>query len=441
VSVGEIRQRPIRATAFSARSLWVTEPVSKARRKAAVGFIFATALMDIVAMGIMIPVLPNLVKSFVGGDTARAADYTMIFAVTWGLMQFFASPVMGMLSDRFGRRPVLLISIFGLGVDYMFMALAPTLGWLYVGRLINGVTSASFSTANAYIADVTEPENRAKAFGLMGAAFGIGFVVGPAIGGWLGAMSLRLPFYVSAGLAMINWAYGWFILPESLPPERRATTLNWSRANPVGSLNLLLSKPGLIWLSAVYVLFQLAHNVFPSIFVLFVGHRFGWGPDKASYLLVATGVVSIIVQGALVGRAVKLLKERGSLLVGLASAALSFLVYALAPNAVVIYLGLLVGALGGLIGPGLQGLMTRRVGPAEQGRLQGANSAIMGISAIIGPALYLSLLSFEVRHEATLHLPGLPFLAAAGLCGLALLVAWKVAHPIATADPAGPASS
>ena len=220
-------------------------PVGKPQRQAAVRFIFATAVLDIISLGVMVPVLPNLVREMVGGDTAVAADYTMIFTVTWGVMQFVCSPVLGMLSDRFGRRPVLLISIFGLGLDYLLMALAPNLAWLFVGRLINGITASSFSTANAYIADVTEPQDRSKAFGMMGAAFGIGFIVGPAIGGWLGGYDLRWPFYLSAALALANWLYGWFVLPESLPVERRTKTLNWAKANPVGSLELLRAKPGL----------------------------------------------------------------------------------------------------------------------------------------------------------------------------------------------------
>ena len=267
-----------------------TEAMSDQRRKAAVPFIFATALMDVLALGVMIPVLPNLVKSMAGGDTARAADYTMVFAVTWGAMQFVVSPLQGMLSDRFGRRPVLLISVFGLGIDYIFMALAPTLAWLYVGRVINGVTSASFSTANAYIADVTAPEDRAKAFGLMGAAWGVGFVIGPVIGGLLGQMNLRWPFYLSAALALTNWLYGYFILPESLPKSRRAKTLNWAKANPLGSLALLRSKPGLLALAAVYFLFQMAHNVFPSIFVLFVGREVRLGAARRQLHATRDGV-------------------------------------------------------------------------------------------------------------------------------------------------------
>ncbi len=406
----------------------MVQPVSKPQRQAAVRFIFATAVLDIVAMGVMIPVLPNLIRDMAGGDTAVAADYTMIFAVTWGLMQFVCSPILGMLSDRYGRRPVLLISIFGLGIDYLVMALAPNLIWLYVGRVINGITSASFSTANAYVADVTEPQDRAKAFGMMGAAFGIGFIVGPAIGGWLGGYDLRWPFYLSAALALVNWLYGLFVLPESLPPENRAKGLNWAKANPVGSLDLLRSKPGLVGMMSVSFLFQMAHVVFPSIFVLFVGHRFGWGPREAAIMLVSTGALSVVVQLLLVGRAVKALGERRALMVGMASQIATFVIYGLAPTPTVFYIGLVIGGLGGLIGPSLQGLMSGRVEPSEQGRLQGAGSALMGISSIIGPALYLSIFAFALRHETTLGLPGLPLLVAAGFGVAALAAAVRYAR-------------
>ena len=409
----------------------VTPAVPQGPRKAAVLFIFATALMDVISLGIMIPVLPNLVKQFAGGDTALAAQYTIVFAMTWGLMQFFFGPIVGMLSDRFGRRPVLLLSIFGLGVDYIFMALAPTLGWLFVGRVINGITSASFSTANAYVADVTPPQERAKAFGLLGAAFGVGFIVGPAIGGVLGDINLRLPFWVSAGLAAINWLYGFFVLPESLPPERRAPALNWRKANPVGSLSFLRERTNLFGLVSINVLFLMAHNVFPSIFVLFVGYRFNWGPQAASMMLVATGLSQILVQTLVVGRVVKAAGERGALLIGLVSATLAFLTYGLAATPFWFFCGVPAGALGALVMPGLQSLMSRRVPANEQGRLQGLNSAFMGLTAIIGPLLYLSLLAFAVRHDVQLHQPGIPILVAAVFCLSAFGLAVKVAKPVA----------
>jgi DHA1 family tetracycline resistance protein-like MFS transporter len=400
-------------------------------RKAAVLFIFATALMDIISLGIMIPVLPNLVKQFAGGDTALAAQYTMAFALTWGLMQFFFGPIVGMLSDRFGRRPVLLLSIFGLGVDYVFMALAPTLSWLFVGRVINGITSASFSTANAYVADVTAPQERAKAFGMLGAAFGVGFLIGPAIGGALGNINLRLPFWAAAGLAVCNWLYGFFVLPESLPPSRRTASLNWRRANPVGALGFLRERKNLLGLISINVLYLLAHNVFPSIFVLYVGYRFNWGPFAAAAMLIATGLASILVQTLVVGRVVKAIGERGALLIGLISAILGFIVYALASTPQWFFAGVPLGALSALIMPGLQSLMSRRVAGNEQGRLQGLNSAFMGLTAIFGPMLYLSTLAFAVRHDAQLHQPGLPVMIAAGFCAAALVLAVWVAKPVA----------
>jgi MFS transporter, DHA1 family, tetracycline resistance protein len=400
-------------------------------RQAAVLFIFATALMDVISLGIMIPVLPNLVKQFAGGDTALAAQYTLAFAVTWGLMQFFCSPVVGMLSDRFGRRPVLLLSIFGLGVDYLFMALAPTLRWLFVGRVINGVTSASFSTANAYVADITVPQDRAKAFGMLGAAFGIGFLVGPAIGGALGNINLRLPFWAAAALAACNWLYGFFVLPESLPPSRRAPELNWRRANPIGALVLLRERRNLLGLVSINVLYMFAHNVFPSIFVLYVGYRFNWGPLAAASMLVATGVTQIIVQTLVVGRVVEALGERGALLTGLVSAILAFITYALAPTPPWFFAGIPLGALGALIMPSLQSLMSRRVPANEQGRLQGLNSAFLGLTAIFGPMLYLSMLAFAVRHDAQLHQPGIPIMVASAFCAAALALAVLVAKPVA----------
>jgi DHA1 family tetracycline resistance protein-like MFS transporter len=400
-------------------------------RKAAVLFIFATALMDIISLGIMIPVLPNLVKQFAGGDTALAAQYTMAFALTWGLMQFFFGPIVGMLSDRFGRRPVLLMSIFGLGVDYVFMALAPTLNWLFVGRVINGITSASFSTANAYVADVTAPQERAKAFGMLGAAFGVGFLVGPAIGGALGNINLRLPFWAAAGLAVCNWLYGYFVLPESLPPSRRTASLNWRRANPVGALGFLRERKNLLGLISINVLYLFAHNVFPSIFVLYVGYRFNWGPLAAAAMLIATGLANILVQTLVVGRVVKAIGERGALLIGLFSAILAFLVYGIATTPQWFFAGVPAGALGALIMPGLQSLMSRRVAGNEQGQLQGLNSAFMGLTAIFGPMLYLSTLAFAVRHDAQLHQPGLPVLIAAGFCAAALVMAVFVAKPVA----------
>lgn len=413
-----------------------TTELTGGRRKAALGFIFATALMDVIALGVMIPVLPNLVKEMVGGDYAAATRMTGWFAMMWGLLQFVCSPIQGMLSDRFGRRRVLLISIFGLGVDYLFMALAPTLAWLFLGRAINGITSASFSTAAAYVADITPPEDRAKNFGLMGAAFSIGFILGPVIGGKLAQYGIRLPFYVSAGLALTNWLYGFFILPESLPPERRAPRFNWAKANPFGSFKLLRSHHELFGLSGVSFLFSLAHNVFPSIFVLYTGYRFNWTPATVSYMLFATGLTSAIVQFFVVRPAVQRLGERGALLVGLVSAVGGFSVYALAATPLTFVIGIPVFALSALIGPSAQGLMSRRVSPQEQGQLQGALSAINAVCAIIGPPIFTGLFYWTIRHDHQIGIPGVPMAFAAGLILAALLLSLRVAKPAPQAAPA-----
>lgn len=427
-----------------------TQP-SRGGRRAAFGFIFVSALINSVSFGIMIPILPNLVKLLTGGDTAMAADWNVIFGATWGLMQFFIGPVLGMMSDRYGRRPVLLLSVFGLGVDFMFMALAPTLGWLLVGRVLNGMTAASFSTANAYVADVTAPEQRARVFGIMGSAFSFGFLIGPALGGWLGDisltmadpvilgvtldMTLRLPFYVSAGLTLINFLYGAFVLPESLPVEKRARVFQWKKANPVGSLILLRSHPDLLRLAAVGFLFQLAHTVLPSIFVLYVGYRYNWSGSVMGLTMTLTGVLGIIVSVLLVGPVVKRIGEKGALLVGAMFGFLGFAIYGGAPTGSLYLIGTPVFALMGFLMPGLMGLMSRRVQPQEQGQLQGANQSLQGIASILGPILFGMTFGWSVRHDATLHQPGLGIFVAAGLMLLAFVIGLGAAPPPRVAEP------
>lgn len=415
----------------------MSEPIAHPARKAALGFIFITALMDVLSLGLMIPVLPSLVKQMAGGQTDMAAQWTAAFGMVWGTMQFFCSPILGMMSDRFGRRPVILISIFGLGIDYIFMALAPTLWWLFVGRIIHGATAASFSAAGAYIADVTPEKGRAKAFGLIGAAWSAGFIAGPALGGLLGKIDLHLPFWVAAAMALLNWLYGLLVLPESLPPEKRIARFDWKKANPVGSLKLLGSHPDLARLGVVSFLMQLAHNAYPSVFVLYTGYRYNWDTAQIGLLMMLSGVLGVIVQAALIGPIVDRLKERGAVIVGLVCFVVSFAVFAFAPNGWIFASGLFVSAFAALIQPGLMGMMTKRVGPSEQGQLQGANSAIMGLTAIIGPALYGLSLAFAVRHEQTLHLPGLPLVIAGvlALVGLIVILNTRRARPSAVAEP------
>ncbi len=416
---------------------------SAPRRTAAFGFIFASALMNSVSFGIMIPVLPNLIKEFAGGDTASASQWNTLFASVWGLMQLFVGPVLGMLSDRIGRRPVLLISFAGLGADFLLMAFAPSLAWLFIGRVINGMTAASFSTANAYVADVTKPEDRAKTFGMMGSSFGFGFLIGPVLAGLLagpamtaifGSFALRLPFLVAALLTFANLVYGYFVLPESLAPERRIPRFDWTRANPMGSLRFLTGHNDLAGLASVGFLFQIAHTVLPSIFVLYAGYRYHWNIQNTGISLFATGALGVFVQVVAVGPVVRRIGERGALLLGAAAGSLGFALYALAPTGMIYLACAPVFSLINLMQPGLQGLMSRRVGPQSQGQLQGANQALQGIASIIGPLVFGLSFAWAVRHEASLHLPGLPILISAGLMLAAFLLAIRFGHAPATKE-------
>lgn len=412
----------------------MTDPTSAAAgRRASFGFIFALALMNSVSFGIMIPILPNLIREMTGGDTASASEWNVVMATAWGVMQFFCGPLLGMLSDRFGRRPVLLLSLFGLGVDFLFMAFAPTLWWLFLGRLLNGATAASFSTANAYLADVTPPDQRAKVFGWMGSAFSFGFLVGPILGGVLGEHDLRTPFLAAAALTLANFLYGLFVLPESLPPERRAKAYDWRRANPVGALQLLRSRLGLLPLASVGFLFQFAHIVLPSIFVLYTTYRYGWSTAFLGLTFFLTGALGVLVQIFLVGPTVARLGERRTLLIGLLAGAIGFFWYGWADEGWIYLVGAPVFALSGFIMPGLQGLMTRKVEPHEQGQLQGANQSLNGIAAIVGPPLFGLVFAWSLREQ---HAPGLAIYLAGGLLIAALALAFATARQPAPAAAA-----
>jgi DHA1 family tetracycline resistance protein-like MFS transporter len=385
--------------------------------RAALVFVFITVVLDMMALGVSLPVLPRLVVEFLGGDTRRAAEIYGIFGTVWALMQFVFAPVLGALSDRFGRRPIIVLSNLGLGLDYVLMAVAPTLGWLFVGRVISGITASSFSTAGAYVADVTPPERRAAGFGMLGAAFGLGFIVGPALGGLLGVIDPRLPFWVAAAFSLLNFLYGVFVLPESLSPERRAR-LAWRRANPVGALVLLRSAPTLFGLAVVHFLHRLAHDVLPSMFVIYTSYRYGWDQRTVGLTLGAVGLTTAGVQAGLVRPAVARLGERAVLLAALTLGAVGFAIYGVAPTSLLFWLGLPVVALWGLSGPALQGLATRRVDASEQGRLQGALASLMGIAGMVAPALFSFIFAALITP-----LPGAPFLLAALLLLAAMLIA------------------
>jgi MFS transporter, DHA1 family, tetracycline resistance protein len=395
-----------------------TSPV----RGGAVVFIFVTILLDTLALGVIIPILPKLVESFVDNDTASAAKIFGVFGTAWALMQFFFSPILGGLSDRFGRRPVVLLSNFGLALDYVLMALAPSLAWLFVGRVISGITSASISTSFAYIADVTPPEKRAAVFGKVGAAFGAGFILGPAVGGLLGGMDPRLPFWVAAGLSFANTLYGFLILPESLPSDRRSP-FRWKSANPLGSLHLLRSDRVLAGLSLANFFGQVAHVVLPSTFVLYATYRYGWDAATVGLTLAMVGVCAMVVQGLAIGPIVQRFGERGALLLGLGCGAAGFLIFGAAPTGPLFWLGIPVMAFWGVAGAATQALMTRLVAPDQQGQLQGANNSVQSVSQLVGPFLFTLTFAYFIGAQAPMKLPGAPFLLAAALLLLALLIA------------------
>ena len=400
-------------------------PIAAPRRRAAFIFVFFTILLDMLALGIVIPVLPQLVLSFVNGDHVIAADVYGIFATVWALMQFLFSPVQGALSDRFGRRPVILASNFGLGFDYMLMAVAPNLIVLFIGRMISGAAAASISTANAYIADVTPPEERAAKFGLMGVAFGVGFIIGPALGGVLGSIDVRLPFWVAGGLSVLNGCYGLFVLPESLPPERRAT-FSWRRANPVGALKLLRSHRELFGMSVISFLNSVAHAALPTVTVLYMTFRYGWNESMIGITMAIIGGCTMVVQGFLIQKFVTRFGERAALYVGLAFGVAGFAGFGLAPTGQWFWAAIPVLALWGLAGAAILALMSRRVSATEQGQLQGANASLVGVANMIGPVIFATAYARAIGPEHGFNLPGAPFLVAAAILVIALFVGMYV---------------
>jgi DHA1 family tetracycline resistance protein-like MFS transporter len=403
-----------------------TTPAPSAGR-AAFAFILVMVTLDFLAFGIIAPVLPDLIRQFEGGDFARASSITGYFGFAWATMQFIFSPILGAWSDRFGRRPVILISCFGLGIDYVFMALAPSLNWLFVGRIISGISTSNVATAFAYVTDVTPAEKRAKQFGLISAAFGIGFIIGPAVGGFLGSINLRFPFWAAAALSLGNALYGLFILPESLPPEKRAKSA-WHMANPLGSLNLLRSHAELAGLSVVITLYYLAHNSLPSMWALYTEYRYDWSRRDVGLSLAVVGVCAALVSGALVGPFVKRFGERRSLLSGLFCGFLGFAGFALASRGWMIIAVIPFIALWGIAGPAMQSLMSRRVDPSSQGKLQGAINSLRAITGMAGPVLFTQVFALAISPGAIVHLPGAPYFLAALLLFASVILAAYVAR-------------
>lgn len=375
---------------------------------------------DVAALGVMITVLPTIMKEFTAGDEASAAEMLGLFVTLWATMQFLFSPLIGALSDKYGRRPVLIVSCLGLAIDYVFVALAPSIAWLFIGRLVCGMTASTMSTARAYVADITPAEGRAKAFGLVGMAFSFGFVLGPTIGGMASGFDSRLPFWLAAAACLANVLLAWLVLPESLPPTRRMA-FSWKRGNPVGAVNLLLSRRQLLWMVLIFFLISMVSQLLPSVFVIYTEHRYGWPATTSGLTLTFIGASTAIVQGFLIGPTVSWLGPHRTVGIGLLFGAVAMTVYALAPGGSLFWLGVPLMALASLATPPLQAMMTRQVSASEQGQLQGTNNSARSLSAIIGPGIFAG--SFAALMDP---LPGAPFLIAAILMligiGVALLI-------------------
>lgn len=399
-------------------------------RKAATFFVLITVFIDVFSFGLIIPVLPHLIAGFYGGDQGKAATVSGWLSAGYWTLQFLFSPLVGAASDRFGRRPILLASNLAIGFDFIMMALAKSMPLLVVGRLLNGLVSANFSTASAYIADVTPPEKRTQAFGLMGAAFGMGFVVGPALGGLLASMDQRYPFYLAAAMSLVNFTYGYFILPESLAPELR-TPISLSKANPFGALMWIWQNPALIGLISITFFSNLAHVVYPSVFVMYADYRYHWSELTVGLTLGAVGVLAAIVQGGLIKRLLPLLGERRMVLGGLTCGIIGFAGYGLAPSGGWFWACMPIMAFWGIAGPAVMSLSTRYISAKEQGRLQGASNCLTSLANIAGPVIFTQLFNGFISTGAGsgrfgIELPGVSFFLSSSLLLIAFAIAWQV---------------
>jgi len=402
--------------------------VRRKNGKAAIGFIFITLLIDVTGFGIIIPVLPSLISGMLDIPVNEASTYGGWLTAAYAVMLFLFSPVLGNLSDRYGRRPVLLISLFGFFLDYLILSFAPTYVWLVVGRLLAGVTGASFTTASAYIADISVPENRAKNFGMIGAAFGLGFIIGPAIGGMLGEFGTRVPFYVAAGLTFINWLYGYFILPESLPPERRRT-FQWKRANPVGALLHLRRYPALSGLFLAFTLIYIAVHAIQSNWSYYTMYLFNWSEGMVGISLALVGLLVGGVQGGLIRIVNPWLGDRKCVYIGLILYGIGMVLFGIASASWMMFVFLVPYCLGGIAGPALQSIITGHVPANEQGELQGALTSLMSLTTIFGPPLMTGLFAMFTRPTAPVQVPGMPFLLGALLMFVSALIAYRTLSP------------
>lgn len=412
-------------------------PTEKPPRKPALAFIFVTLLLDVMGFGLLIPVAPSLVASLLvdpatglrGGMPIEAATpYVGWLSATFYVMMFLCAPLLGALSDKVGRRPVILVSLFGSGLDYIAMALAPSVGWLFVTRIVNGMTGASFAVCNAYVADITPPEKRAGAFGMIGAAFGLGFIIGPLLGGWLGDINIHYPFYAAAGLTMVNWLWGLFVLPESVSREQRATrSFDWTKANPIGMFPMLGRYQFVAWMAGALFLLQLAQLSLHSTWAIYTEHRYHWSTRQVGFSLFVVGLGAAIVQGGLARRIIPALGLKASMILGLIIGVLAFLGYGLATEGWMILAIAAIASLGGIAQPANQSLISQVVAPHEQGAVQGALSSLQSVAGILGPLLGSQVLHATfIRQDgspgAFTSWPGLVYIVGAALCALALML-------------------
>lgn len=393
------------------------------KKQAALGFIFVTLLIDVTGFGLIIPVMPKLIEELIHGNVSDASRYGGWLGFAYAIMQFIFAPVIGNLSDKYGRRSVLLFSLFGFGIDYILLSFAPTITWLFIGRMIAGITGASFTTATAYIADISSPEDRAKNFGMVGAAFGVGFIIGPVLGGFLGQIGTRVPFYVSAVLCLLNWLYGYFILPESLPKEKRRP-FEWRRANPLGSLLLLRRYSGVSALVGSLVLIYIAAHAVQSTWSFFTIEKFHWSEKLIGLSLGLVGVLVGAVQGGLIRYVNPRLGNERSVYIGLLLYALGMLLFGLASSSWMLFVFLVPYCLGGIAGPALQAIITGHVPQNEQGELQGALTSLMSATSIIGPPLMTNLFAFFTSTAAPVYFPGAPFMLGAVLMLASAVIAY-----------------
>jgi DHA1 family tetracycline resistance protein-like MFS transporter len=392
--------------------------------KRALFFIFLTILIDCIGLGIIIPTLPALIQELTGENISAAASYGGLMNFSYAIMSFLFSPILGGLSDKFGRRPILLISLFGLGVDYIFLALAPSIGWLIVGRLIAGVCGASFTTASAYIADVSSQENKAKNFGLIGAAFGLGFIIGPILGSVFGSFGTKVPFIAAAAFSLLNFIFGYFVLPESLGKENRRE-FNWSRANPLGSLYRLTAHKTVLTLIIVLFILNIAGQAMPSVWTFFCVERFGWNQTWIGLSLAFVGITVAVVQGGLIGVISKRIGVKRSIFIGLACYMLGFFLFAIASQSWMMFAFMIPYAMGGISVPNIQSILSSKVAANEQGELQGGLTSLVSVTAVIGPLLMTSTFTLFTGNKEGLYFPGISFLIGGVLTLIALMISYN----------------